>query len=72
MIPDRRVTKPGVNTVRCKNCWARLCELNDNGLSIHRSSLQATVCGQFHASLVCYRCGHLNVMHSPPNLTKSA
>ncbi len=50
--------------VRCTACNAMLAELDGTGLVIRRGELQATIDGDFHASLVCYRpsCRKLNVL----------
>ena len=50
--------------VRCKSCGILLAKIDDAGLTICRGSLQATIDGEFHASLVCYRsrCRKLNVV----------
>ena len=50
--------------IRCTSCNALLAEVDDSGLVIRRGELQATIDGDFHASLVCYqrRCRRLNVV----------
>lgn len=50
--------------VRCKSCNILLAKIDDAGLTIRRGDLQATLAGDVHASLVCYRprCGCLNVL----------
>jgi len=50
--------------VRCKACGILLGKIDESGLTIRRGELQATVSGEFHASLVCYRsrCRTLNVL----------
>ena len=49
---------------RCSSCGVLLAKIADNGLTIRRGELQATMSGEFHASLVCYRprCRTLNVL----------
>lgn len=49
---------------RCSSCGILLAKVNDSGLTIRRSELQATVTGEFYASVVCYRpgCRTLNVL----------
>jgi hypothetical protein len=53
---------------RCKVCGALLCCLDENGLTIRRGDLQATMDGRFRATLVCYqpRCRTLNVLQVSP------
>jgi phage FluMu protein Com len=50
--------------VRCKGCSSLLGKVDESGLTIRRGELQATMVGDFHASLVCYRprCRALNVL----------
>lgn len=50
--------------IRCKGCSSLLGKLDESGLTIRRGHLQATMAGDFHASLVCYvpRCRQLNVL----------
>lgn len=57
-------TRPSPREVRCKSCGILLAKLDDGGLTIRRGDLQATVDGEFHASIVCYRtsCKTLNVV----------
>jgi hypothetical protein len=54
--------------VRCTGCGALLARLESGGLSISRGDLQATLVGDFLASLVCYRphCRKLNVLPMKP------
>jgi len=54
--------------VRCIGCGALLARLESGGLSIRRGDFQATVIGDFSASLVCYRprCRKLNVLPMEP------
>ncbi len=49
--------------IRCQGCNTLLAKLGDSGLTIRRSELQATVDGEFRATLVCYqhRCRALNI-----------
>lgn len=49
---------------RCSKCGILLAKIGDEGLSIHRGNMQATMAGEFHASIVCYRpqCRQLNVL----------
>ena len=49
---------------RCSQCGILLAKVGDDGLTIRRSELQATMTGEFHASVVCYRprCRTLNVL----------
>ena len=49
---------------RCSSCGILLAKVGDDGLTIRRSELQATMTGEFHASVVCYRprCRTLNVL----------
>jgi len=49
---------------RCSKCNILLAKVGDEGLTIRRSELQATMAGEFHASVVCYRprCRTLNVL----------
>jgi len=56
--------KPLAQDVRCTGCGALLGKLEAGGLSIRRGDFQATVVGEFSASLVCYRpqCRRLNVL----------
>lgn len=53
--------------VRCKSCGILLGRLDENGLTIRRGDLQATMDGEFRAALVCYRrrCGTLNLLTLP-------
>jgi phage FluMu protein Com len=50
--------------VRCTACNILLAKVEENGLVIQRGELQATIHGEFHAALVCYRprCRKLNVL----------
>jgi len=50
--------------IRCKSCNILLGRVDDSGLTIRRGDLQATMSGEFHASMVCYRsrCRQLNVL----------
>lgn len=50
--------------IRCKACSTLLCREEPDGLTLVRGGLQATVTGQYHLSLVCYRpgCRTLNVV----------
>ena len=55
--------------IRCKGCQTLLAAIDSSGFTIMRGNLQATISGQFTASVVCYRCQALNVVqHStaPP------
>ena len=62
--------------VRCKSCGILLAKIDDAGLTIRRGSLEATIDGEFHASLVCYRssCRKLNVVRlsTSPHSTGAA
>lgn len=53
---------------RCAGCGALLGRLDANGLTIRRGDLQATMDGEFRASLVCYRpqCRRLNILRVLP------
>ncbi len=53
--------------LRCSACGVLLGKLEGGALSIRRGDLQATIDGEFHASLVCYRprCRKLNVFMLP-------
>ena len=55
-------TKP--KEVRCTACGILLATVDETGLVIRRGELQATIDGEFHAALVCYRrgCRKLNVL----------
>lgn len=62
---------------RCSSCGILLARIGDQELTIRRNELQATMTGEFHASVVCYRprCRTLNVLRirSKPtetNITK--
>jgi phage FluMu protein Com len=50
--------------IRCTGCRSLLAKLDSSGMTLVRGGLQATINGDFHASLVCYRphCGKLNVL----------
>lgn len=51
--------------IHCERCDALLGVIDVGGrLSIHRGKLQATISGDFEASIVCYRpdCKTLNVL----------
>ena len=50
--------------VRCTGCGSLLAKLADGALSLQRNDLQATIDGDFRASIVCYRakCRRLNVL----------
>ena len=50
--------------IRCTGCKSLLAKLDSSGMTLVRGGLQATINGDFHASLVCYRphCGQLNVL----------
>lgn len=60
--------KTPARDVRCTGCGALLGKLESGGLSIRRGDFQATVVGEFSASLVCYRphCRKLNVLPMKP------
>lgn len=64
MKPSRAATCPKSEDVRCVSCSALLGKLEGGALSIRRGDLQATIDGNFHASVVCYRptCRKLNVL----------
>jgi phage FluMu protein Com len=49
---------------RCSECDILLARIGDHELTIRRNELQATMTGEFHASVVCYRprCRTLNVL----------
>lgn len=49
---------------RCSACGILLARIGDDELTIRRNELQATMTGEFHASVVCYRprCRTLNVL----------
>ncbi len=49
---------------RCKACGILLAKIDDSGLTIRRGGLQATVAGEYYASIICYRprCRTLNVL----------
>lgn len=49
---------------RCSACGILLARIGDDELTIRRNELQATMSGEFHASVVCYRprCRTLNVL----------
>jgi len=51
--------------VECNACRILLAKVDGHGLCIERGKLQVTIDGTFHASLVCYRCGALNVLRIP-------
>lgn len=53
--------------IRCKACSILLGRLDENGLTIRRGDLQATMDGEFRATIVCYRrrCGVLNILRLP-------
>ena len=61
--------RSNVEEVRCKACNILLATIDDSGLNIRRGELQATVDGDFHASIVCYRprCRRLNVLRMTTN-----
>lgn len=50
--------------IRCAGCNSLLAKVESGGMTLVRGGLQATINGDFHASLVCYRprCGKLNVL----------
>lgn len=57
--------------LRCAACGVLLAKEEAGALSIRRGDLQATIDGEFRASLVCYRprCRKLNVFRlsaAPP------
>ena len=56
---------PKRDVVRCKGCGAVLAKIDETGLTIKRGDLQATVDGEFRATLVCYapRCRSLNILN---------
>ncbi len=56
--------------VRCTACGMLLAKRDETGLSIQRGDLQATFDGEFHASLVCYRCKALVVVRLAPTAKK--
>jgi phage FluMu protein Com len=49
---------------RCSRCGILLARVGDGGVTICRGELQATMTGEFQASVVCYRprCRALNVL----------
>jgi phage FluMu protein Com len=49
---------------RCSESSILLARIGDHELTIRRNELQATMTGEFHASVVCYRprCRTLNVL----------
>ena len=49
---------------RCSRCGILLARIDETGLTIRRGELQATLAGDFLASIVCYRprCRTLNVL----------
>ena len=53
--------------IRCRACRILLGKLGEHGLTIQRGDLQATIDGEFRASLVCYRrrCRTLNILRLP-------
>lgn len=55
---------PGEKEIRCKGCGILLAKIDKSGLTIRRGELQATINGDFLASIVCYRprCRTLNVL----------
>jgi hypothetical protein len=57
-------TRSHPKELRCKSCGILLAKIDDSGLNIRRGQLQATLHGDFHASIVCYRtsCRTLNVL----------
>jgi len=57
-------TRSQSKELRCKSCGILLAKIDDSGLNIRRGDLQATLHGDFHASIVCYRtsCRTLNVL----------
>lgn len=65
----RRVVRHA-QEVRCASCGMLLAKRDEAGLSIHRGDLQATFDGDFHASLVCYRCKSLVVVRLSPTAKK--
>jgi len=52
---------------RCKSCGALLAKRDDDGVSIRRGDMQATITGDFTAAVTCYRCRTLNVLASRPS-----
>lgn len=62
-------TQPRSDEIRCKSCGILLAKIDESGLSIRRGEMQATVHGDFHASIVCYRpsCRTLNVLRLTTN-----
>lgn len=65
--------KPLARDLRCSGCGALLAKVEGGGLSIRRGDFQATVVGEFSASLVCYRpqCRKLNVVPMKPERAAS-
>ena len=59
--------RAGGTEVRCRGCNALLAMRDGEQVSIRRGDLQATIIGDFVASLVCYRpsCRTLNVIRPP-------
>ena len=47
--------------VRCERCEALLAHRDLETFALRRGRMQATFDGVFSASIVCYRCGTLNV-----------
>jgi hypothetical protein len=46
---------PRRRDVLCKACSALLATIDDTGLILRRGRLEATVRGDIHASITCYR-----------------
>ncbi len=63
MITSTR-SKSGPCEIRCPACGALLGVRDDAGLSMMRGDAQATITGDFQASLVCWRrgCRRLTVL----------
>jgi hypothetical protein len=51
--------------IRCAACGSLLARIRGGALVIKRGDLQATVAGQLHAELICYRltCRRTTVVH---------
>ncbi len=47
--------------MRCRECKTLLAKLEQGGIVIERSGLQARFDGSSRATIVCYRCKRLNV-----------
>lgn len=60
----RAPRNPREEDFRCRACRILLATIDENGLTLCRGGLQATVAGDFHVSIVCYRprCRTLNVL----------